>query len=79
MIHGKQEALGISGDSILAGARKLVERNGFDTRMTSGEAFAKLQQQYGIEHVFAIIGAAFMPISDLFPVVRCPSSTPRNQ
>ena len=36
-------------------------------RMTTEEAFAKMLQRHGIEHVFGIIGSAFMPISDLFP------------
>lgn len=36
-------------------------------RMTTEEAFIKVLQMHGIEHVFGIIGSAFMPISDLFP------------
>ena len=36
-------------------------------RMTTEEAFVKVLQRHGIEHVFGIIGSAFMPISDLFP------------
>ena len=36
-------------------------------RMTAEEAFVKVLQRHGIEHVFGIIGSAFMPISDLFP------------
>ncbi len=36
-------------------------------RMTTEEAFVKVLQMHGIEHVFGIIGSAFMPISDLFP------------
>jgi sulfoacetaldehyde acetyltransferase len=35
--------------------------------MTTEEAFVKVLQRHGIEHVFGIIGSAFMPISDLFP------------
>jgi len=35
--------------------------------MTTEEAFVKVMQMHGIEHVFGIIGSAFMPISDLFP------------
>ena len=36
-------------------------------RMTTEEAFVKTLQMHGIEHVFGIIGSAFMPISDNFP------------
>ena len=36
-------------------------------RMTTEEAFVKTLQLHGIEHVFGIIGSAFMPISDYFP------------
>jgi sulfoacetaldehyde acetyltransferase len=36
-------------------------------KMTTEEAFIKVLQMHGIEHVFGIIGSAFMPISDLFP------------
>ena len=36
-------------------------------RMTTEEAFVKVLQRHGVEHVFGIIGSAFMPISDLFP------------
>ena len=36
-------------------------------KMTTEEAFVKVLQMNGIEHVFGIIGSAFMPISDLFP------------
>ena len=36
-------------------------------KMTTEEAFVKVLQMHGIEHVFGIIGSAFMPISDLFP------------
>ena len=36
-------------------------------RMTTEEAFVKTLQIHGIEHVFGIIGSAFMPISDNFP------------
>ncbi|WP_374385275.1 sulfoacetaldehyde acetyltransferase [Dongia sp.] len=36
-------------------------------KMTTEEAFVKVMQMHGIEHVFGIIGSAFMPISDLFP------------
>ena len=36
-------------------------------RMTTEEAFVKVLQMHGIEHVFGIIGSAFMPISDIFP------------
>lgn len=36
-------------------------------RMTTEEAFVKTLQLHGIEHVFGIIGSAFMPISDIFP------------
>jgi len=35
-------------------------------KMTTEEAFVKTMQMHGIEHVFGIIGSAFMPISDLF-------------
>ena len=35
-------------------------------KMTTEEAFVKVLQRHGIEHVFGIIGSAFMPISDLF-------------
>ena len=35
-------------------------------KMTTEEAFIKTLQLHGIEHVFGIIGSAFMPISDLF-------------
>ena len=38
-------------------------------KMTTEEAFVKVLQMHGIEHAFGIIGSAFMPISDLFPVV----------
>src|ERR1700754_2054375 len=37
-------------------------------KMTTEEAFVKVLQMHGIEHAFGIIGSAFMPISDLFPV-----------
>ena len=33
-------------------------------KMTTEEAFVKVLQRHGIEHVFGIIGSAFMPISD---------------
>ena len=36
-------------------------------KMTTEEAFVKTLQMHGIEHVFGIIGSAFMPISDIFP------------
>ncbi len=36
-------------------------------KMTTEEGFVKVLQMHGIEHVFGIIGSAFMPISDLFP------------
>ena len=36
-------------------------------KMTTEEAFVKVLQMHGIEHVFGIIGSAFMPISDNFP------------
>jgi sulfoacetaldehyde acetyltransferase len=36
-------------------------------KMTTEEAFVKVLQMHGIEHVFGIIGSAMMPISDLFP------------
>ena len=36
-------------------------------KMTTEEAFIKVLQMHGIEHVFGIIGSAMMPISDLFP------------
>jgi len=36
-------------------------------KMTTEEALVKVLQMHGIEHVFGIIGSAFMPISDLFP------------
>ena len=36
-------------------------------KMTTEEAFVKILQKHGIQHVFGIIGSAFMPISDLFP------------
>ena len=36
-------------------------------KMTTEEAFIKTMQLHGIEHVFGIIGSAFMPISDYFP------------
>ena len=36
-------------------------------KMTTEEAFVKTLQMHGIEHVFGIIGSAFMPISDYFP------------
>src|SRR5882724_1148366 len=36
-------------------------------KMTTEEAFVKVLQRHGIEHVFGIIGSAFMPVSDLFP------------
>ncbi len=36
-------------------------------KMTTEEAFIKVLQIHGIEHVFGIIGSAMMPISDLFP------------
>ena len=36
--------------------------------MTTEEAFVKVLQMHGIENAFGIIGSAFMPISDLFPV-----------
>ena len=38
------------------------------TKMTTEEAFVKVLQMHGIENAFGIIGSAFMPISDLFPV-----------
>ena len=37
------------------------------TKMNTEEAFVKVLQMHGIEHVFGIIGSAMMPISDLFP------------
>ena len=37
-------------------------------KMTTEEAFVKTLQMHGIEHVFGIIGSAFMPISDYFPM-----------
>ena len=37
-------------------------------KMTTEEAFVKVLQMHGIEHAFGIIGSAFMPISDIFPV-----------
>ncbi len=37
------------------------------TKMNTEEAFIKVLQMHGIEHVFGIIGSAMMPISDLFP------------
>ena len=36
-------------------------------KMTTEEAFVKVLQTHGIEHLFGIIGSAMMPISDLFP------------
>jgi len=36
-------------------------------KMNTEEAFVKVLQMHGIEHVFGIIGSAMMPISDLFP------------
>ncbi len=36
-------------------------------KMTTEEAFVKTMQMHGIDHVFGIIGSAFMPISDNFP------------
>ena len=36
-------------------------------KMTTEEAFIKVLQMHGIEHVFGIIGSAMMPVSDLFP------------
>ena len=36
-------------------------------KMTTEEAFVKVLQAHGIEHLFGIIGLAMMPISDLFP------------
>jgi len=36
-------------------------------KMTTEEAFVKTLQLHGIEHVFGIIGSAFMPVSDYFP------------
>ncbi len=36
-------------------------------KMNTEEAFVKVLQMHGIQHVFGIIGSAFMPISDLFP------------
>ena len=36
-------------------------------KMTTEEAFVKVLQRQGIEHVFGIIGSAFMPISHYFP------------
>ena len=36
-------------------------------KMTTEEAFVKVLQMHGIEHAFGIIGAAKMPVSDLFP------------
>ncbi len=38
--------------------------------MTTEEAFVKVLQMHGIEHVFGIIGSAFMPISDYLPQGR---------
>src|ERR1700679_2099821 len=35
-------------------------------RMTTEEAFIKVLQLHGIEHAFAIIGSAMMPVSDMF-------------
>jgi sulfoacetaldehyde acetyltransferase len=37
-------------------------------KMTTEEAFVKVLQMHGIEHAIGIIGSAFMPISDLFPI-----------
>ena len=36
-------------------------------KMTTEEAFIKVLQHHGIDHVFGIIGSAMMPVSDLFP------------
>ena len=41
-------------------------RNSCPMKMTTEEAFVKVLQMHGIEHVFGIIGSAFMPISDIF-------------
>ena len=43
------------------------ERECRHMKMTTEEAFVKTLQMHGIEHVFGIIGSAFMPISDIFP------------
>jgi len=37
-------------------------------KMTTEEAFVKVLQRHGIADAFGIIGSAFMPISDLFPL-----------
>src|SRR4051794_18715632 len=36
-------------------------------KMTTEEAFVKVLQRHGIEHVFGFTASSFMPISDLFP------------
>ena len=45
----------------------ILPKGPFQMKMTTEEAFVKVLQRHGIEHVFGIIGSAFMPISDLFP------------
>ena len=50
-----------------AATRERKEREVNAMKMTTEEAFVKVLQRHGIEHVFGIIGSAFMPISDLFP------------
>ncbi len=36
-------------------------------KITTEEAFVKVLQMHGIEHVFGIIGSAMMPVSHIFP------------
>src|SRR6202012_703603 len=52
----------------LPGQEVLFESGECAMKMTTEEAFVKVLQMHGIEHAFGIIGSAFMPISDLFPV-----------
>ena len=67
MIHGGHEPFNIASDNVPDAAREREEEERIGMRMTTEEAFVKVLQRHGIEHVFGIIGSAFMPISDLFP------------
>ena len=67
MIHGGHEPFNIASDNVPDAAREREKEERIGMRMTTEEAFVKVLQRHGIEHVFGIIGSAFMPISDLFP------------
>jgi len=37
------------------------------TKMSSSEAFVETMSAHGVEHVFGIVGSAFMDALDIFP------------